>query len=78
MFASSYMGVQVWLITSRQMLPDLFTLLEVHVRVVDLVHEADGGRLVRVAIGQVNAQFPVSLFVERALGPLELNRKLSI
>src|SRR3990167_1919785 len=52
MFTSSYIGDQVWLMTSKQMDPDLrqLILLEVNVWMVYLVQEAERRRLERVTL----------------------------
>ena len=63
MFFSWYIGLQVWFITSRHTDPDLRWkyLLEVDVRMVNLVAESNAWALERILFGQRNYDTPNSL-----------------
>lgn len=48
----------------------------VDVGMKDAVHEADGGRLERILVGQVHAHLPHAAIIRRRLGPVESDHEL--
>jgi hypothetical protein len=71
MLTNSYIGVHVWLMTSRQTEPDLKLndgLRIVNIRVENLVEEPDRRTLVGVLFGQVKIHGPLAFFVGSLFG----------
>ena len=90
MLIMSYMGDQVWLMTSRHTLPDLHArrrqwlhaaragggIQLVDVGVEDAVDKADAGALVGILVGQLDVDFPQAALEGRLAGALEADVEL--